>query len=117
MKIEDIARCCHEINRDFCMFQGDYSQDPWESAPDWQRESAIKGVKFRLKNPDAPYSTSHESWLSEKRKTGWIYGSEKNVEKKIHPCMVPFDELPLEQQAKDKLFCTVVDGLKHLLEE
>ncbi len=46
MTIESIAKICHEANRAYCATIGDASQLPWEESPDWQRQSAINGVKF-----------------------------------------------------------------------
>jgi hypothetical protein len=111
MALEDIARVCHETNRAYCATLGDPSQPAWESAPVWQRESAIKGVMFTLANPTAPASASHDSWLEEKRATGWKYGPVKDPERKEHPCFVPYEELPLEQRRKDHLFQAVVRAL------
>jgi hypothetical protein len=113
--IEKISEVCHETNRAFCLTIGDRSQPSWESAPEWQRTSAINGVKFKLENPDAPASASHESWLEEKRQTGWKYGPVKNPETKEHPCFVPYTALPAEQQVKDALFIGVVNSMKRLL--
>ena len=95
---ESIARVCHEANRAWCQILGDDSQPPWEDAPDWQRVSAMKGVKFHIGTPDAGPQGSHESWLKLKEETGWVYGAEKDPEAKTHPCIMPFDELPPEQQ-------------------
>lgn len=109
---EAIARVCHEVNRAFCAAMGDDSQVPWEEAPDWQRESAIKGVLFNVENRDTTNAgDTHRSWLAEKEATGWKYGPVKDVEKKEHPCMVPFHELPPEQQVKDHLFLAISLGL------
>ena len=87
------------------------SQPTWELAPDWQRESAISGVEAHLKEV-LPPSASHEAWLSEKQATGWKYGPVKDADAKEHPCMVPFDELPLNQQLKDYLFAAVVGAFR-----
>src|ERR1700692_2357453 len=100
MNIREIARVCHEVNRAYCASQGDLSQPSWETAPPWQRDSAIKGVRFTLDHPDAKPSDSHESWLAEKRADGWKYGSVKNPDAKEHPCFVPYYELPKEQKAR-----------------
>lgn len=106
--IEKIAQMCHEVNRAACLAFGDMSQPSWQDAPDWQKESAIKGVKFTLAHPDAPPSASHDSWLEEKRRTGWTYGPVKDPEAKTHPCFVPYRDLPPEQKLKDYLFQAVV---------
>lgn len=105
-----IARICHEANREYCLTLNDASQPMWPQAPGWQRESAIAGVLFHLENPDADASASHESWLGEKERDGWTYGPVKDPEKREHPCMVPFGELPVDQRRKDHLFRAIVHG-------
>ena len=110
--LEDIAQACHEANRTYCQAIGDDSQPAWTSAPDWQKSSALDGVRFRLANPLSTPENSHENWLRDKELDGWKYGAVKDVDKKEHPCFVPYSELPEEQRAKDLIFVTVVDGLK-----
>jgi hypothetical protein len=109
---EEIARVCHEVNRAYCQALGDMSQPAWEDAPAWQRESALLGVEFHLSGDRGP-EASHESWAAQKIADGWKYGPVKNPEAKEHPCLVPFDRLPPEQQAKDFLFRAVVHAMKH----
>lgn len=103
-----VARTAHEVNRAWCAFNGDHSQLPWDEAPTWQRESAIAGVRFHIENPDAGDSASHDAWMRDKVADGWVYGPVKDAEAKQHPCMVPFDQLPADQQFKDRLFRTIV---------
>jgi len=117
MTEEDIARVCHEANRAFCVALGDLTQVPWADAPTWQRDSAIHGVEHHISNLDSPASHSHESWLKEKVDTGWVYGEVKDAVKKTHPCIVPFDQLPREQQMKDVLFAQIVRTLVPLLDK
>lgn len=112
MKLEDIAEVCHEVNKAYCEALGDRSQPHWSVAPDWQRESAVKGVRFHIQNPLAGPSASHESWMREKVENGWQFGFIKDPEKKLHPCIVKFEELPRAQQAKDFIFRTIVHSLK-----
>lgn len=109
--VEAIARVCHEVNRAYCLALGDTSQPAWEDAPEWQRSSAMAGVKLHLENPDAGPQASHESWMRQKVAEGWVYGPVKDPEKKQHHCMVPFDMLPREQQAKDYIFRGVVHAM------
>lgn len=114
-RIEAIARVTHEANRAYCQTLGDNSQVSWDEAPQWQRDSAIMGVKFALTpktklggNDDA---AQHNAWLSQKLRDGWRYGPVKDPENKVHPCLLPYDELPEAQKLKDKLFRIVVGGL------
>ena len=114
LSIEEIAKVCHEANRGYCKAIGDNSQLPWDEAPQWVKTSAINGVCFHLDNPNAGPSGSHENWLKEKEKDGWKYGATKDPEKKEHPCFVPYDQLPKEQQAKDYIFTSIVKTLSSL---
>lgn len=111
MTPEQIARVAHEVNRYYCQALGDMSQPVWEEAPEWQRSSAINGVHFHIMNPDASPDHSHNAWLREKEAGGWKYGPVKDPEKKEHPCFVSYEQLPVEQKAKDYLFRGVVHAL------
>jgi len=117
MNTESIARVCHESNRAYCIGLGDNSQARWEDAPDWQVESAINGVNFHLENPTAGPDHSHIEWMKEKEENGWVYGEEKDPEAKTHPCIVLYEELPLEQRLKDSLFIAIVHALSQSLAE
>lgn len=107
-EIRRIARVCHEANRAYCKSIGDHSQVDWDQAPEWQKESAINGVKFRIENPGATPEDMHNSWMDEKIEAGWKYGQYKDVEAKEHPCIVEYSKLPKEQQIKDHLFSNIV---------
>ena len=113
-KVEQIAKVCHEVNRAYCLSIGDDSQPSWEKAPKWQKDSAINGVKYHLQNPKSKPSDSHNSWLKEKKETGWIYGKVKDPVKKTHPCIVPYSKLPKNQKTKDFLFLAVVRSFEVL---
>lgn len=111
MTPEQIARVAHEVNRAYCQALGDDSQQTWNDAPQWQRDSAMLGVKLHTEDNASP-AASHESWMAQKVADGWVYGPEKDPERKQHPCIVPFDQLPREQQAKDFIFRGVVHALR-----
>ena len=108
LEIEKIAKACHEVNRAYCLSLGDASQPAWEDAPQWQKDGVILGVKLHVNNPNVGPQASHESWMDQKIADGWKYGPTKDPEAKIHPCIVPFEKLPVEQQAKDFIFRAVV---------
>jgi len=103
-----IAKVAHEVNRAYSRTLGDESHLPWDEAPDWQKESIIAGVKMHRENPNATPRDSNESWMSKKLEDGWKLGPEKDAEKKEHPCMLPYDELPAEQRGKDDIFVAMV---------
>ena len=109
--IENIARACHNANKEYCESLSDDSQPTWELAPQWQKDSAINGVIYRIKNPDVTNEDMHDNWLRSKIKDNWVYGEVKDEEKRTHPCMVPYHDLPKEQQVKDALFSHTVDTM------
>ena len=106
---ERVARVCHEANRAWCESCGDFSQQSWEDAPVWQRESAVEGVEVAL--ADGTPSTQHEAWREQREMEGWRYGETKDAAVKTHPCLVPFADLPPAQQTKDALFIAVARAL------
>jgi hypothetical protein len=112
-QMDAIAKVCHEVNRAYCQSLGDDSQPAWADAPEWQRSSARMGVDLHTMGDFGPES-SHISWMKQKLDDGWKYGPVKDPEKKEHPCIVPFANLPREQQSKDFIFRSVVHALRGL---
>ena len=110
--VEVIAKMCHQANKAWCEIHDDNSQKDWYEAEQWQRDSAIKGVEYRLANPSSGKDAQHNAWMADKVNDGWVFGEVKDAEKKTHPCIVPFEQLPLFQQKKDALFCAIVDSVK-----
>lgn len=114
MNIEDIARTCHEANRAVCEIHGDRSHFAWDDAPGWQKKAIINGVEFHLKGDYTPEET-HDNWMRDKEKDGWVYGKVKDAEKKTHPCLVPYNKLPPHEKAKDAMIAAIVGALKNKL--
>lgn len=111
LSTHEIARVCHQVNRAYCEALGDDSQPIWDAAPEWQRDSVVNGVVFVANNPNVGPAAAHESWLAQKEADGWVYGEVKDAEAKTHPCCVSYDELPVEQRAKDHIFRAIVLAL------
>ena len=66
-----------------------------------QFESLLDGVRFAREHPDMTAEENHENWMFEKYCQGWKFGKEKNFEKKTHPDIIPYDELPEIEKLKD----------------
>ena len=112
MDIQLVARICHEANKAYCEGMHDFTQKPWDETDPELQASAINGVRNLLENPDATAISSHANWLKFKTERGWTYGETKDVEAKTHPCMVPYHELPRDQQVKDHLFHAIVRAVE-----
>lgn len=111
-----IAEAAHEANRALQRLLGDPVNPPWAEAGRHLKDSTLDGVKAILAGEVTRPEQSHENWLEYKQADGWVYGLEKNERAKTHPCLVPFEELPTEQQLKDELFFAVVSAMSRLME-
>lgn len=111
LDVESIAQVCHEACRSVCEADGDTTRPSWKDAPDWQKTAIRKGVAYVQEHPDAPAGALHDSWMKEKTDAGWKYGKVKDKDAKTHPCLVPYEELPLVERVKDHLIKSLVQTL------
>ena len=44
----------------------------------------------------------HDVWASSRIADGWQYGSIRDDVRKLHPCLVPYDELPENEKQYDR---------------
>jgi hypothetical protein len=44
----------------------------------------------------------HERWVRLKERRGWHYGDPRDDARKLHPCLVPWSNLPEAERAKDR---------------
>jgi hypothetical protein len=103
----NVAKICHEMNRTLCAQLGDHSQVSWEDAPSWQKASAVDGVRAVAEGRVRTPNQSHAAWLERKLREGWTYGEVKDVENKVHPCMLPYECLPDSEKLKDITFINI----------
>lgn len=45
---------------------------------------------------------THEVWALQRIRGGWRYGPQRDDERKLHPCLVPYDELPDSEKEIDR---------------
>lgn len=67
-------------------------------------ESSVDGLMFLSDHPGACAEDMHINWCNNRIAHGWKYGPVKDEAKKEHPCLVPWDKLPLEERMKDYNF-------------
>jgi len=53
---------------------------------------------------------THEVWAAGRIAEGWTYGAKRDNEKKTHPCLVPYEELPESEKEYDR--ATSLQSLK-----
>jgi len=44
----------------------------------------------------------HNTWAAGRLSEGWQYGTALDREKKLHPCLVPYDQLPESEKDYDR---------------
>jgi hypothetical protein len=69
---------------------------------------------FKPEEIDLLARMEHDRWMEEKRQSGWSYAPIRDNPTKKHPCLVSYDELPLEEQEKD---ISAVEQIPALLAE
>ena len=107
-----IARTCHEVNRAYCVgVTSDHSHQPWDDAPEWQRESCYEGVLKHYENPEFTPEDSHKSWMAKKVEDGWVFGNMKDETARTHPNLVPYHTLHIHERTKDELFSAICKSM------
>ena len=109
--VTDIAKACHNKNKELCEANEDFSQVEWSKATSWHKESAIGGVLYKLNNSEVSPHDMHDNWLKDKISQGWVYGDVKDEHKKTHPNMVMYWDLSEQERLKDYWFASIVDEM------
>jgi serine phosphatase RsbU (regulator of sigma subunit) len=53
----------------------------------------------------------HLRWSWDKRLNGWIFGNTKDHEKKVHPGLIPYNDLPDHEKEKDRALVRLIPSL------
>ena len=56
---------------------------------------------------------NHDVWAEQRIKEGWTYGTARNDEKKEHPDLVPYNDLPESEKDYDRK--TAMEALKAII--
>ncbi|NLP45182.1 MAG: AAA family ATPase [Peptococcaceae bacterium] len=67
------------------------------------RQKSSNSNEFTFKDEDLLKLAiaEHERWCKERMADGWVYGEKRDNEKKIHPSLIPWEELSEEEKQKD----------------
>ena len=109
MKVNvEIAKICHEANRQYCIDNQLKTHAKWDKLPDEMQESVVAGVAKIVGDPKITAEEMHEAWVDYKAEEGWIYGDEIDAKYKTHPNMLKWKKLSKVERGKDKLFLATV---------
>jgi len=88
----------------------------WEKRDEAFKKQFIKVIERQCGNIKFESAgAAHDSWWREHERMGWKYGIKRDAERKIHPDMVPFNELPKDERDKDEIFirlCAVAEAIE-----
>ena len=56
---------------------------------------------------------THEVWSQNRINEGWAYGETRDDAKKLHPCLIPYEELPESEKDYDR--STSLQALKLII--
>lgn len=113
-----VARAAHEVNRAYCESIGE-QQERWERMSAETQASSIEAVKVHVAAATSGRlilpQEEHMRWMKSRLADGWKLAPMKNTELKLHPCLVPYDQLPETQRAKDYLHIAIISTFIELL--
>ena len=87
---------------------------PWEDREQEFKEQFIELISDLCsgKRTFQDFEDAHNSWMNKYLEMGWKYGEEYDPENKIHPDLVPYDQLDPKEKIKDEVFVRLVEIAK-----
>lgn len=73
--------------------------NPYGDAPEFEKPPVTPEEARYMLGSLAQWQ--HQRWMDKRRSAGWAYGPEFNTSIKSHPLMVPWEQLPTEDQELD----------------
>ncbi len=56
---------------------------------------------------------AHDIWAAQRMADGWRYGPQRDDDQKLHPCLVPYADLPDSEKQYDR--STAMETIKAIL--
>lgn len=110
-ELDGIGRVIHEALSAWNVANGQPAYDGWDTLDDAGKASTLESVQFVLSHPNVGAGAQHAQWVQQKEAAGWSYAETRDNDKKHHPMMVPFTDLPEDEQRKDALLNAIVLAL------
>lgn len=107
-----LARVCYDAVRAYGRTTGDIYLR-WNDAPESVRASFAGAVAYLLETPSADLRDMHGHWLAARMQDGWQYGPERDEKRRLHPGMVPWEDVPERERLKFELIFRIVDVFRN----
>jgi len=83
--------------------------EKWQDRDDEFKKQMIEIVKKYLTMEELPTpEEAHNSWMKSYFEMGWKYGEKRDLKRKTHPDLIPYNELPKDEKDKDAIFLALV---------
>jgi hypothetical protein len=114
-QVENIVHVCYEAIRAYVESIGVGDFPVWQKAPKHRQQMYRDGVEYYLGLLEVGRSANparrHRAWVDEKIADGWRYGAKIDADRKEHPWILDFEQLPVEKQCQDHIFAAVVAAI------
>ena len=84
--------------------------EPWDQRDEQFRSQFINVIDMMC-GPDRKSSPEelHDDWIKAYEEMGWRFGPVRDINRKTHPDMVPFNELDPRERDKDAVFVALCE--------
>jgi hypothetical protein len=105
LNLDEIAKICHNTHVRYCSNMNLKGMtlswnDVQENHKNIIKDSLQKIINGEIKNP----KESHNNFVKQKEKEGWVYGEDYSLEDKINPRLTDFENLSINDKVKEILF-------------
>ncbi len=118
MRLETLAHVAHEATRPLHA-EGERGSQRWHDRanegkhlPGWQKDDAFEKVKYQVEHPGCSAEDVHENFCALREKHGFKLGDGFSVEKKTHPGLVAWSDLPPASKQRHEVAHSVVESLR-----
>jgi hypothetical protein len=108
MNHESLARICYDAIRAYGKTIGEVYLR-WPDARPSVRESFAGAVAYLLEAPSASVRDLHGHWLAARTQQGWQYAPQRDDARRLHPAMVPWEDVSEREYLKFVLMHRIVD--------
>ena len=112
--LSKVARIIHSLVREynFLVYGENYPNSAkWKDLSEEFTISLKNAIINESNRPSISNQLSHSRWMRDRKNQGWKYSEVLDREKKLHPNLVPYKDLPNSEKFKDFLFKNLVKYL------
>ena len=111
MKLDQIARTCHEAHNQICKNNGQETI-AWEDKSEAHHKTVKNSIKKILNGIIGSPEEAHMNFKFKKRKDGWTYGENYSTRARTNPRLCDFEELPEAERQKEEMFFAIARSFK-----